>query len=345
MRKIGILWTATLLVAVLAGEESPLERFRAVDIPLNYKGATGVLAERLRFFDVPPQSFDYTMQLLREDERVQVFQVRFPSPFVSDWPENNIVPAEFYLPQLRHEKLPAAVVLDILDGRGILPRIFARALAEQGIAAFYFSMAYYNQRRPHDHSHLEALRKNPARLTEALRQTVLDARRARALLAAHPEVDAARIGITGISLGGIVCALVAGVDGEFARVVPLLSGGDLAWLIFETRETRLLRSAIEVSGMTRERFAELIAPVEPLHFGSRILPQHCLMINASEDEVIPREATEALHRAMGEPTLLWVPRGHYSAVTYLPIVLVKTAEFFQGKEVKTLSLLGSSSAP
>ena len=45
--------------------------------------------------------------------------------------------------------------------------------------------------------------------------------RAHSFLRALPEVDAARLGVTGISWGGYLTACVAGVDGRFAFAVPV----------------------------------------------------------------------------------------------------------------------------
>src|SRR5205807_187187 len=111
------------------------------------------------------------------------------------------------------------------------------------------------------------------------------------------------------SLGGIMTSLAAGVDGEFYRVAPVLAGGDLAALIFHAREMRDLRRMLESHGVDRDAAAKLLAPVEPLNFAGRIDPKSCLMINAGQDEVIPRAATMSLWKAVGGPTLLWMPTG------------------------------------
>ncbi len=56
---------------------------------------------------------------------------------------------------------------------------------------------------------------------------VADAVRSVSLLAARPEVDAARIGIVGISWGSVVCSAVGGIDPRLAFVVPQYIGGHL----------------------------------------------------------------------------------------------------------------------
>ncbi|MFO0950620.1 MAG: acetylxylan esterase [Isosphaeraceae bacterium] len=64
-------------------------------------------------------------------------------------------------------------------------------------------------------------------------QAVADVLRGHALLASRPEVDAARIGVTGISWGGYLTCIVAGIDPKLKVAVPVYGCGfldeDSAW--------------------------------------------------------------------------------------------------------------------
>ena len=51
--------------------------------------------------------------------------------------------------------------------------------------------------------------------------------RARALLGAQPGVDPARIGVSGISWGGVITATVIGIDPRFAFAIPIYGCGHL----------------------------------------------------------------------------------------------------------------------
>ena len=319
---------------------APVRTHTATDLPLNMNGAAGQLATWLKAFDLPPQRFEYTMQLLEDDqdEGLEVYRLVFPSPFKSPFPQNNVVPCELYLPEKPTAKMPAAIVLDIMAGNSVVPRGFARGLASQGVAALYLPMAYYNARRPKDNAHVQFFQADPARAADPPRQTVMDIRRARAILASRHEIDPQRIGITGVSLGGILASLSAGVDGDFYRVVPVLAGGDLAEMMFRAPETRRVRQKLLEQGVDQARLNTIFAPVEPLHFASRIDPHRCLMINASKDEVIPRDCTMALWKAAGRPTLLWVPSGHYSAALFMPTIKQTAIDFLKGQKVDRLDL-------
>lgn len=319
--------------AAASQPSTPAKTFTARDVPIDLRGATGDRARWLAAFDVKAGPFTYAVQLVDEDDAVRVYRVTYASPFKSPWAENNLVPAEFYVPAHGAGKVPAAIVLDIMDGSAIIAHGMAHGLAENGVAALYVPMACYGARKPRDNAHLRALAAKPEGTLDLLRQTVMDIRRGKAVLASRPEVDARHIGITGVSLGGIMTALAAGVDGTFDRVVPILAGGDMAALVFHTRETRKIRQQLVARGITREKLETILAPVEPLRFADRIAPDRCLMINAAEDEVIPRETTDALRKAIGSPQILWSPAGHYSSVLYLPSIRQTAVRFLLGKHV------------
>src|SRR5205814_8245103 len=186
------------------------QKLQATDLPLNLKDATGQTAEWLRTFAPEPQTFTYTIEPAESDGDFLLFRLEYPSPMKTPFVENNTVPGELYLPAHATAPVPVAIVLDILDGRAILPRMLARALAARGVAAFYFPMPFYNSRRPKGENHVKLLEPDMAHILAPFRQTVMDARRAKSIRASRPELDAKRIGITGISLGGIMTTLCAG---------------------------------------------------------------------------------------------------------------------------------------
>lgn len=340
-----LLWTSSALAGHVRVVALPLATTRpaapvvtrtASDVPLQMKGARGELATWLKAFDLPPEKFQYITQFIEEDDGVQVYRLVFPSPFKSPFPENNVVPAEFYLPKDRALKIPAAIVLDIMAGNSVVPRGLARGMASQGVAALYMPMAYYNARRPRNGAHMRFFEADAARAVDPPKQTVMDIRRAKAILASRAEIDPRRIGITGVSLGGIMTSMAAGVDGDFYRVVPILAGGDLAAMIFHAPETRRIRQSFLDNGIDQAELEQVFAPIEPLHFASRIDPRRCLMINASGDEIIPKRCTMDLWRAAGNPTLLWLPSGHYSAGWFLPTIRQTAIAFLKGEEVSRL---------
>src|SRR5688500_13278019 len=167
---------------------TPVETAEAVDLPLDINGATGDTAEWLKGFTHKPERFRYTVRLIMEDDEVRVYRVTFASPVQTPWPENNTIPAELYLPKKVKGKIPAAIVLDILHGSALVQRGLARGMAEQGAAGFYVPMACYGARKPDRNAHHQAFRDDPSKAIENVRQTVMDVRRAKAILTTRPEV-------------------------------------------------------------------------------------------------------------------------------------------------------------
>ena len=307
--------------------------------PVKLAGATPQQAEYLRAFETGQQQFEATLREGQPDEAWRLVRVVYPSPVQTPWPENNTVPCELYLPRAAAGRVPAAVVLDIMDGSTFVARALACGLAEQGVAALYVPMACYGPRRPAGGAHYRYYAEHPEKTVDNFRQTVMDIRRGKAVLAALPEVDPGRIGITGVSLGGIMTSLAAGVDGTFHRVVPILAGGDVAAICFHARETRRIREACKAKGITQEQLAAMLRPVEPLTFAGRVDPATCLMINAAKDEVIPPAATAALWTAIGSPQMLTVPVGHYGAGLFLPNIRQRTIDFMLGRPVDRIEFV------
>ena len=85
-----------------------------------------------------------------------------------------------------------------------------------------------------------------------MRQAVCDVRRAAVWLAARPDVEPQRIGVAGISLGGIVSALAAAVDPAIRDGAFLLAGGDLSSILWGMPEGAAYRKRWLEAGRTKD---------------------------------------------------------------------------------------------
>ena len=93
---------------------------------------------------------------------------------------------------------------------------------------------------------------------------VADVIRAHSLLASYKEINAKKIGLTGISWGGTVVSTVAGVDSRFAFVIPVYGAG----FIHESDNPGLAQWS-PPKNMTEKQFADYKAKFDP----SAHLPQ------------------------------------------------------------------------
>lgn len=80
-----------------------------------------------------------------------VYRLSYPSPVVTQVPQNNTIPAEYYLPSgIRpgDPRRPAVICLHILDGNMELVRATCSVLASRGVPAMLFMLPYYGPRAP-----------------------------------------------------------------------------------------------------------------------------------------------------------------------------------------------------
>lgn len=280
-------------------------------------------AQRPARLRLEPARFGYEMTLRRVTTRYTVWTVRFPSPVQTADLANNTVHAEWFLPRTPGQH-PGAVVLHILGADFALSRFFAARLAQEGVAALFVKLPYYGERRSGEQRLLSS---DLTRSLAAFGQGVCDVRRAAAWLRARPEIESARVAVTGISLGGIVSALTASVDPDIPRAALVLAGGGLGEILWSMPEAEKFRGVWRLLGRTQGDLIALTRPLDPLTYASGLQGKAVLMLNGNVDEVIPPGAAQALWNEAGQPTIEWFDCGHYSAVGYLLSAVRRTVGF------------------
>jgi dienelactone hydrolase len=280
-------------------------------------------------------SFSYQMKLLECRPGYQIFKLSYPSPVKTAFEPNNTIPAEYYEPtDAEHgPRRPAVLVLHILNGNFELERLLCSSLAAHGIPAVMIKLPYYGERSLPGGQ--EALTKRPELFAEAIPQGILDARRTLDLLASRTEVDPEKLGVTGISLGGLMAGATAGADPRVHRACLMLAGGDLLAIIAHAREARELNDFLQhLAPAERKKFEQAITGVDPLTVApalkERATAGRVLMMNATEDDVIPKACTEKLANALGiKDHIVWFEGlGHYTAIAALPQSFVRLTDFF-----------------
>ena len=312
------MFASVALAALLTAPESGLAVFEA-----------GPAESRVpELYRLEADRFRYDLRTIRLTPGYTVEALTFPSPIVTAEPANNVVHAEYFRP-LRPGKRPAVVVLHILGADFALSRYLSARLADDGVAALFVQLPYYGERRPPG-SDARFLSSDIDRSMGAMRQGVCDVRRAIAWLAGREEVDAGALGVTGISLGGIVASIAAAVDPQIGRAAILLAGGGLAEILWEMPEAqaRVYRRAWLDAGKTRADFEALTRPYDPLTYAEGLRGKDVLMFAGRADEIIPPKAAHRLWDAAGRPSIRWLDCGHYSAAGFLLPVFRETVAFF-----------------
>jgi dienelactone hydrolase len=275
-----------------------------------------------------PHSFDYTMTRKADlpGSDIEVWRLQFPSPVESETPENNTVHAEYYRPR-GEGPFPCVIVLDITGGDQSISRLIALHLAQNRIGGLFVQMAYYGPRRPKDSS-LRLLSTDYQHTMNAIRQTVLDIRRAAAWMESRREIDPKRLGILGTSLGSFIGTLSAEMEPKISRVAVLLGGGGLVDAFYDDPRAAPYRKVWEALGGTRQKLEKLIAPADPITCAANLKDRRVLILAARRDEIVPPRAAEALWKATGQQKIVWFDCTHYGAVWYLVPAMQHVVQHF-----------------
>lgn len=151
--------------------------------------------------------------------------------------------------------------------------------------------------------------RDATQLEAMLRETVVDLRRGIDVLARRPECGRGRIGYVGYSMGGMIGALLAGVDRRVQASALVLTGGD--WQVhFASGADVFLPGVLEDASRLANAHA-LLDPLDPVTWVGRVSPRPVLVVASQNDEILVPAMADALYGAARDPrTLVWVDGGH-----------------------------------
>ena len=128
------------------------------------------------------------------------------------------------------------------------------------------------------------------------------------------DIDTTRVEAVGVSLGAPFVTIAGALDSRYTRIWALHgSGGSYAPLEASMRRTikfaplRHLAATIANVLISGPRLA-------PEKWAAQISPRPFVMVNASDDERLPRESVEALYAGAAEPKeIIWMSGRHIHA--------------------------------
>lgn len=127
-------------------------------------------------------------------------------------------------------------------------------------------------------------------------------------LRSRRDVDTTKIVVLGYSFGAPFIPCIAANERRCAAAVMVYGAGELRTLIrhnVNRYEGKLMSEFVGTLG------AMLLAPLEPLHTIERVAPIPLIMINGTNDEMIPRQNVEMLYAKGKEPKkLIWIESRH-----------------------------------
>ena len=217
---------------------------------------------------------------------------------------DEMVPATVSRPKTEG-KVPVILFLHGLGGSRADSAKVAPLLAGQGVAIASIDAAHHGDRKAEGGAMFSA---DVEMMVTGFRQTIIDNRRALDYIASRDDLDAGRVVLVGVSMGGILGSMVASLDERILAPFLIVGGGDLVGIL-QTSEigvAREIRQQLEDAAAVREKAAF----IEPTNFIANLAPRPLLMLNGRDDKIVPASAAEALYAAAQEPKrIVWYEGG------------------------------------
>ena len=278
-----------------------------------------------QYYETPPLSGPVRIVLVKKSPTYLWQKVILPKTSSSIDGKNQVT-LDYFLP-VGKGPFPLILVSPILGGKYRLERFLGVFLAKRGFAVL---IVRRKQLRLLPDEGLD-------QIEEYLRTSVIRLRMALDWAETRSEIDPSRIGSLGISLGGILNVVLAGVDPRVKVNAIALAGGDLADVICYThvkairryRNQFMKRQGLTVEGL-KKRLRETLR-TDPMRFAHRVHPDQTLFFIAWFDLVIGRKHCRKLAKALRDPKTYYFPFGHYSSILMIPFVRIRALHFFEEK--------------
>lgn len=307
-----------------------LEKSRVYHRPSNYDFSSLTTEEYLdspqRFYPKPTEVPEIRFMETNRTSGIEVSLVTFPSPVQTRYEENDVVCGKLF--RGIGKALPLSVI--VLHGWSrntlTLEERLCIALGQRGITSLLITLPYHAQRAPGDSWSGEyALSGDVFRTIDAFRQSVLEVR---AVIPFLKKMYSEKIGILGISLGGMIAHVVMDLE-DLDFGVTLLTGGNSAGIVWEGIATRDIKKQVQQAGVTREQLNRIWAVIDPARLARHNRVERILMINGLYDQVIPPKFTVQLWKSLQCPPIHWYPCAHISFFLFLKGIFRDIIHFLQ----------------
>jgi hypothetical protein len=237
--------------------------------------------------------------------------LKFPSAIETPYPENNTVWGRFFDAGTNL----AMVVLPQWNCKWDSQLTLCRVLQRAGITSLRLSLPYHHNRRP---AHLERseylVSPNIGRTLTAVRQAVMDSRRAADWLF---ERGYRRVGILGTSIGSCIGFLTFAHDERFSTGVFIHVASFFADVVWTGLSTKHVRHSLE-GAIDLQRLRFLWSPISPYPFIKRLrgTNRRFLMLSGRYDLTflpgLSQQAYNEFQRCGVPCEVAWLPCGHYT---------------------------------
>jgi hypothetical protein len=127
----------------------------------------------------------------------------------------------------------------------------------------------------------------------------------------RPDVDTTQVEAIGVSLGAPFMCIAGALDARFTRVWAIHGSGG-SYVPLEANMRRTIKFApLRVMAAGLSNLIIDGPTLDPVRWVPRIAPRPFVMVNASDDERLPKSAVRALYASAREPKeMIWMSGGH-----------------------------------
>ena len=237
--------------------------------------------------------------------------LRFTSPVVTPFPENNLVNARWFPASGRR----AVVLLPHWNSDALAYNSLCRVLNWMGIAVLRLSMPYHDIRRPAEIDRADyAVSANIGRTLDSVRQGVVDVRCCLDWLEAQGYN---RLGIVGTSLGSCYAFIATAHDPRIQVAAFNHASTYFADVVWHGQSTRHIREGLETA-IDLENLRQVWRAVSPMVYFDKFSrwPRRSLIIYAKYDMTFLPEFSEQVVEEFEKHKLdhkvVVLPCGHYT---------------------------------
>ncbi|MCM8759450.1 MAG: C45 family autoproteolytic acyltransferase/hydrolase [Candidatus Omnitrophica bacterium] len=294
----------------------PAEKIRQFN-PNNYEQLT----QYLEIYNVEKKDIPYTLTLKYAAADCDIYQLTFPSLITTQFPQLNTVYGEYYKNR-KNSDTQCIILLDVQNGKLVIPRIMAYKLACQGINSLVLELPVFaTVKRTIDKKNL-----NIQNIPLIINQAVNDIRVASSIMSTFKE-NSKGINLCGTSFGAIAGALAAGIDGNYDKVCLVMGSGGLYDIATNHKDFSTAFS----KSLPESLVKSLLVPFDPLTYVERLSSTRILMINAENDEIIPKSSVLNFYEKLKDKDIIWYPGTHYELRLYICDVIKNVENFFLNK--------------
>lgn len=223
--------------------------------------------------------------------------------------KTEVLPAVLTIPNGgKNRKVPAVLIIPSIYGTTSLEQKISDQLCDRRIATIFpeFDM------NPVENSYetLEDFDRS-TRITILRLRTLLD------VFEFEESIDQAKIGLYGVSLGGILGSLLSLIDNRIKAAVLAASGSDFAGilsnselkLIQDIRLALMRKLKIKSRGEFQAKLSQAIR-FETTEFARYLTPKPTFMVMVSNDRFVPTVFQEKLYDLFGHPESITLNHGH-----------------------------------